>query len=468
MDEQRLERALRAGPPFATRYVARQVELTDGPLLRGGVRAGVPATRGLLLVALVAMLLVAALAGLAIGAFLRSSPGVVAYNGLLPDDTYHIFVLTEDGRERDLFSQPRGSNGLDNDPWVIDWSPDRRLVTFLAYEGEGDASDSTDQWVDDVVLYVADLDANASREVLRLPWTDYSSPWSEVAGCGWAPDGSAYAVCTYDGLILVDIERGSSVRVPFGGFPGRVNTPRLVEWSPDASWLLYLTDEGGGVVRSDGSARHQLGADGDAVRRASWSPDGSSIAFTTLRGTGFPGSAWVIRPDGSDLRNLATVHGSWSPSPALNEVVWAPDAHAVALQEFSGPDTVDLVDMQGSATTIDLGLDPGANLISLLGWSDQAGIVARALDPQGYSVVTAAVDRDGSRVIGHVGDAVDNVIWLDADGLNAAWQTTDSRTVGCIVRLHLTSATTEQLCVPVVDRDQDIFRGGQYVWAHPD
>ena len=40
MDEQRLERALRQGPPFATGYVASSLALDERPVVRGPLSVG--------------------------------------------------------------------------------------------------------------------------------------------------------------------------------------------------------------------------------------------------------------------------------------------------------------------------------------------------------------------------------------------------------------------------------------------
>jgi hypothetical protein len=67
MDELRLERALRAGPPYATQYIARPLSLSDEVLTNRTVIT----RRTLLLLAVVGLLLAATLAALAIGRLLR-------------------------------------------------------------------------------------------------------------------------------------------------------------------------------------------------------------------------------------------------------------------------------------------------------------------------------------------------------------------------------------------------------------
>jgi hypothetical protein len=67
MDELRLERALRAGPPFATQYIGRPLSLREEVLMTRTVTT----RRTLLLLAVVGLLLAATLAALAIGSLLR-------------------------------------------------------------------------------------------------------------------------------------------------------------------------------------------------------------------------------------------------------------------------------------------------------------------------------------------------------------------------------------------------------------
>src|SRR5688500_3900573 len=72
MDEQRLERALRQGPPFATRYVPPSLARDERPVARG------PSVgRFVLIIAVTALRLVGMLAGLAaLGAFRTEEPSV--------------------------------------------------------------------------------------------------------------------------------------------------------------------------------------------------------------------------------------------------------------------------------------------------------------------------------------------------------------------------------------------------------
>jgi Tol biopolymer transport system component len=95
-------------------------------------------------------------------------------------------------------------------------------------------------------------------------------------------------------------------------------------WSPDGSLIAFA----GGAQSNDGSETIQLytvrsdGSDvtlvgGDEVSQPAWAPDGSEIAFAGK------GSLSVIRPDGSDLRQIYSANFVFSPS-------WSPDGSELA------------------------------------------------------------------------------------------------------------------------------------------
>jgi len=95
MDEQRLERALRQGPPFATRYVPARLVLDAGLVARRPLARG----RLVLLVALTALLMIGMLAGLAALSALRDDdPG--AENGWV---AFARARIEPRGGERDIY-----------------------------------------------------------------------------------------------------------------------------------------------------------------------------------------------------------------------------------------------------------------------------------------------------------------------------------------------------------------------------
>ena len=139
-----------------------------------------------------------------------------------------------------------------------------------------------------------------------------------AAGRGWNTD--IYLIRA-DGSGLRRLTRSSR----------REDTPT---WSPDAKkiafrvWSANRDDEEIYVMNADGSGRHDISRDPDAVDRSpAWSPDGRSIAFATGPEDG-PGGylddIWLMSPDGGDKRPLTHRRG-------IDEYpVWSPDGSQIA------------------------------------------------------------------------------------------------------------------------------------------
>jgi Tol biopolymer transport system component len=82
-------------------------------------------------------------------------------------------------------------------------------------------------------------------------------------------------------------------------------------WSPDGRWILYDRDHQIHAVRPDGSGDHRIQIDVPGSEQANalypdWSPDGRWIVFSMS----FPGvdalNIYVMRADGSDVRQITT------------------------------------------------------------------------------------------------------------------------------------------------------------------
>jgi hypothetical protein len=149
--------------------------------------------------------------------------------------------------------------------------------------------------------------------------------WSS---CGMGEDG-----------IFVWADAAPRARLVSG--PGQV-AARFPSWSPDGTRVVYSVGSGTRVLATadtNGVSR-LLGVPGDTP---SWSPDGSWIAFLTGREYPCLNGVAVMRPDGSDVRqvftNEVTTTYSVGQGPAregqtCGPIVWSPASQALVFPRY--------------------------------------------------------------------------------------------------------------------------------------
>jgi Tol biopolymer transport system component len=106
-------------------------------------------------------------------------------------------------------------------------------------------------------------------------------------------------------------------------------------WSPNGSRVVYRDSRRGinhddeiFVMNADGTGRTNLTKDGGNDWGPDWSPDGRTIVFNSDR-DGLPMGGFLVSPDGSNLRRIAT--DAYVEYPA-----WSPDGRRIA---FMGGDS---------------------------------------------------------------------------------------------------------------------------------
>jgi Tol biopolymer transport system component len=131
------------------------------------------------------------------------------------------------------------------------------------------------------------------------------------------------------------------VPVPAGEPTLLVRSASAASTSPDGRKLVYAAvTPGGTAIR----VRHQDGSELEVAARGfwpRWSPDGRWIAFTTSDPEGGQGTIHVVRPDGSEHRELTTT------SCQVYGLYWTPDsARVIYAAEQSGPMMLWSVDVE--------------------------------------------------------------------------------------------------------------------------
>jgi TolB protein len=162
----------------------------------------------------------------------------------------------------------------------------------------------------------------------------------------WAPDGRrlAFSVTTistrsaYNGIHVIDTVTGRDRRIgSTDGFD--------LDWSPDGSQLAYVEFAAfprphGSiyVMRGDGSRRRLLrtGLATGNDSSPSWSPAGTRIAYATRRNG--RSLIYVIGPDGSHRRLLASNASAPAWSPSGGRIAYRADCGGVKLVTPAGRD----------------------------------------------------------------------------------------------------------------------------------
>jgi TolB protein len=170
----------------------------------------------------------------------------------------------------------------------------------------------------------------------------FADPLKGGSGVDWAPDGSRLALnaCPEAGISVSDAD-GSDETVIIPGFAGGPS------WSPSGAEIAYtarreLEGEQCGphvnlfVTSADGATTRRLTSDTFIESSPEWSPRGDWILYLSdwmgfdpdegCKPVPFGGSMYLIRPDGTDLRE----HGY------LQDWDWSPDGAHIASRSNGG------------------------------------------------------------------------------------------------------------------------------------
>ena len=230
----------------------------------------------------------------------------IAFTGADGASGYEIYVVGSDGTGRVPITA-EADNGVDG-AHMPAWSPDGSRIAFAV-----DRYDETTETEDHGIVVV---DASGGNETRVTNSLDEQPVWS--------PDGSKLAFLRKMNdvieLYVVNAEGSGERRISGEGI-----STSLPSWSPDGSRLLFgardlETSNLGIVVVDVGNGDSRTLLEDAYVASPVWSPDGSRIAFVRDdAGRPLPRvSLWVMRPDESDLVELADGLDS------VSDVAWQP------------------------------------------------------------------------------------------------------------------------------------------------
>jgi Tol biopolymer transport system component len=228
-----------------------------------------------------------------------------------------IYTARSDGSGLRMLSGSEGSSDS-----VPAWSPRGDRIAFLS------TREITSQ------IYLMRPDGAGQTRLTSLQ----SGVWTRPR---WSPDGSriAFLSSAWGALSVIGAD-GSGLRTLTASGVGQF------EWTRDGAGLLFTawdsTSSKGRValVRLDGTqpVEATLFSSDRPIEEALWSPDGTRIALTIPQEPTYEHTAFLIGPDGGNLRKLPVAEGVYG-------LAWSPDGAQLAV---AGRTALHLLDRDGA------------------------------------------------------------------------------------------------------------------------
>lgn len=197
--------------------------------------------------------------------------------------------------------------------WSPTWSPDGNRIAFQSGFGQ---------------IYVVNADGSAAQPVTPATISSFAPAWS--------PDGqwimfSSDAFTPGKGLNIYKIRLDGSQLTRLTVNPP-YTTPRDLNasWSPDGKRIIFERELTGSsklyMMNADGSDLQSLPTQEWCATEPDWSPDGQWIAFGGVRCAYPDKNLFIVRTDGSDLKQITFKNEGSSPS-------WSPDGQWILISD---------------------------------------------------------------------------------------------------------------------------------------
>jgi serine/threonine protein kinase/sugar lactone lactonase YvrE len=262
--------------------------------------------------------------------------------------------------------------------WSPVWSPDGRFLYFASDRGGS------------MNLWRVAIDESSGRVLSPPQPVTTSSEWSALPS--FSRDGRRLVYATNSSRSFVEVvpldpETGQAGGSPSLAYQG-ARAVRSCDVSPDGSWLALRASSPADdllLIRPDGSDLRQLTNDLSRDRTPYWSPDGSRILFASNRSGKY--EAWTIRPDGSGLTQVTNL-----PDQQVLFPFWSPDGKRIGLTYGShGTALVDVTAPSSSPRMRVLPSVEDGQKFSGLSWSADGRFLAGMLHRQDQAPVSGVI-----------------------------------------------------------------------------
>jgi Tol biopolymer transport system component/DNA-binding winged helix-turn-helix (wHTH) protein len=244
---------------------------------------------------------------------------------------YRIAYWAQVQGRRNVWTIPAGGGeavAVTNDAaanWNPVWSPDGAYLYFASDRGGS------------MNLWRAPIDERSGNVLGEMEPVTTPSPYAANISFSRTGRQMAYVQRTQTSNIYrvkFDPAREVAVGQPIPVTQGS-RIASQAQPSPNGEWVAFTDGSDSRrkgdifVVRNDGSGLRQVTADPYYDRWPGWSPDGKLLAFFSNRGGKF--DIWTIRPDGSGLHQL-----TYTPGGSITHPVWSPDGKKLVYSLLNG------------------------------------------------------------------------------------------------------------------------------------